>query len=79
MTYSIHLRKRFNIREKVILVGVDIFPYDKDFERKLEETTELVEAANGEVVSVISQKRDAYQRAFVIGQGKIEELIELFD
>ena len=76
MTYSIHLRKRFNIREKVILVGVDIFPYDKDFERKLEETTELVEAANGEVVSVISQKRDAYQRAFVIGQGKIEELIE---
>lgn len=59
------------------MVGVDIFPYDKEFNTKIKESIELVEAANGEVVSTVIQKRDAYHRAFVIGQGKINELIEI--
>ena len=68
-------RKEINIKEKVIVVGVDLFPYDRDFDQKLEETRQLVEAAGGEVVSTITQKRDSYHRAFVIGQGKLDELL----
>lgn len=63
-------------------MGVDIFPYADDFQEKIEETKDLVLAAEGQVVESIIQKRKSFDKATVIGEGKIDEvkaLIELHE
>ncbi|MDR3344739.1 MAG: GTPase HflX [Oscillospiraceae bacterium] len=58
--------------ERTILVALDMGRYD--VESSLDELTELVKTAGGEVVAVLVQKRESPDRATCIGSGKLDEL-----
>lgn len=60
---------------KVLLVGVDTGE-EVDFERSKEELKSLAEAANKQVVGIITQKLDAVNKALYIGTGKVIEVKE---
>lgn len=60
---------------KVLLVGVDT-GVEKDFEHSIEELKSLAEAAEKEVVGIITQKLDNINKAFYIGTGKVDEVKE---
>lgn len=72
------LKEKINI-EKIILVGVDIYSTQDNFEALLDETIELVKAANGKVVATVTQKREALHRANVIGFGKLDEILAIIE
>lgn len=61
--------------EKAILVSVDTGEYDCD--SSISELSELAETAGAEEAARIIQKREAYDSATVIGEGKLAELSEL--
>lgn len=63
------------ILPKVLLVGVDTGE-EVDFERSMEELKSLAEAANKQVVGIITQKLDAVNKALYIGTGKVIEVKE---
>lgn len=63
------------ILEKAILVSADIGEYDCD--ASMDELSELAKTAGAEDVARVIQKRDAYESATVIGEGKLEEVKEL--
>lgn len=67
-----------NEKEKAIIVGVYL-PFESRIkeEYSLEELQRLTETADGEVQLVFTQQRDAIDRAWYLGKGKIEELAEL--
>ena len=56
--------------EKVILVNVQTRQSDDLFTYELEELTRLTETAQGEVVAVLTQKRDSHDSKTLIGKGK---------
>ena len=58
---------------KVLLVGVDTGE-EQDFERSMEELKSLAEAAEKQVVGIITQKLDAVNKALYIGTGKVVEV-----
>ena len=60
---------------KVLLVGVDTGE-EQDFERSIEELKSLAEAAEKQVVGIITQKLDAVNKALYIGTGKVREVRE---
>lgn len=60
---------------KAILVGADIGAYDCD--ASMDELAELASTAGAEELARVIQKRDAYETATVIGEGKLEEVKEL--
>ena len=66
-----------NTKEKVILVNVQTNQTDEAFEYELRELAELTETALGEVVGVLTQKRERKDSRTVIGKGKVEELVNL--
>ena len=61
--------------EKAILVSADIGSFD--CEVSVDELSELAKTAGAEEIARVIQKRDAYEPATVIGEGKLEELGEL--
>lgn len=61
--------------EKAVLVSADIGEYD--CEASMDELSELARTAGAEEVARVIQKRDAYESATVIGEGKLEEVKEL--
>lgn len=61
--------------EKAVLVSADIGEYD--CEVSMDELSELARTAGAEEVARVIQKRDAYESATVIGEGKLEEVKEL--
>lgn len=61
--------------EKAILVAVDTGEYNAD--SSLSELSELAETAGAEELARLVQKREAYEAATVIGEGKLDELSEL--
>ena len=61
--------------EKAVLVSADIGEYDCD--ASMDELSELARTAGAEEVARVIQKRDAYESATVIGEGKLEEVKEL--
>ena len=63
------------ILPKVLLVGVDTGE-EEDFERSMEELKSLAEAANRQVVGIITQKLDMVNKALYIGTGKVIEVKE---
>lgn len=63
------------IFEKAVLVSADIGEYD--CEASMDELSELARTAGAEEVARVIQKRDAYESATVIGEGKLEEVKEL--
>ena len=61
--------------EKAILVSADVGEYD--CESSVDELSELAKTAGAEEIARVIQKRDAYEPATVIGEGKLSELNEL--
>ena len=61
--------------EKAILVSADIGAYN--CEASVDELSELAKTAGAEEIARVIQKRDAYEPATVIGEGKLAELNEL--
>lgn len=61
--------------EKAILVSADIGEYD--CEASVDELSELARTAGAEEIARVIQKRDAYESATVIGEGKLTEVKEL--
>ncbi|PPA71974.1 GTPase HflX [Jeotgalibacillus proteolyticus] len=62
------------IKEKAILVGVQLNQTDSHIEQSLEELKALTETAGGEVVAILTQNRDRIHSSTYIGKGKVEEL-----
>ena len=60
--------------EKAVLVSADIGEYD--CEASMDELSELARTAGAEEAARVVQKRDAYESATVIGEGKLEEVKE---
>lgn len=60
--------------ERVLVVGVDLNTDIIDIENSMDELEELVEAAGGEVVSRLTQKRERIHSALFIGKGKADEI-----
>lgn len=58
-------------RQRVVLVAADTGEFD--IEISLAELAELAETAGAEVVAKISQKRPEYDKATLIGSGRLEE------
>lgn len=63
------------IREKAILVGIDTGEFD--IESSLNELTELADTAGADVVGILTQKRDALDKATALGSGRLEELAQI--
>ncbi|MCH5203171.1 MAG: GTPase HflX [Oscillospiraceae bacterium] len=61
--------------EKAILISADIGEYDCD--ASLDELSELAKTAGAEEIARAVQKREAYDSATVIGEGKLTEVSEL--
>ena len=65
-------------QERFILVSAQKKQYDeKDAWESLDELEELVETANGIVITKILQRLDHIHTATYIGSGKVEEIKEL--
>lgn len=60
---------------KAILVGADIGDYDSEV--SMDELSELARTAGAEELARVIQKREAYESATVIGEGKLQEVREL--
>lgn len=63
------------MEEKAVLITADIGEYDPD--TSLDELSELAKTAGAEELARVIQKRDAYDSATVVGEGKLEEIKEL--
>lgn len=61
--------------EKAVLVSADVGDYD--CEASADELSELAKTAGAEEIARVIQKREAYEPATVIGEGKLAELNEL--
>lgn len=64
-------------REKVILVGCQTREDDTRYQYSLDELASLTTTANGEVLLVVTQKRDRVHPSTYIGKGKVEELKQI--
>ena len=62
-----------NKKERVLTVGIDL-AIDNNYESSMIELSELVEAAGGEVISSLVQKRNSIHAAYFIGRGKASEI-----
>lgn len=61
--------------QKVLLAAVQTpDTSDRQFDMQIEELEELVNTAGGEVVGLVSQKRERFDARTLIGKGKVEEL-----
>ena len=67
--------KEEKVLTKAILVSADTGDYDAD--ASMDELAELASTAGAEELARVIQKRDAYESATVIGEGKLEEVKEL--
>ncbi|SFC09275.1 GTP-binding protein HflX [Bacillus sp. OV322] len=63
--------------EKVILIGCQTNEDDDRYQYSLEELSSLTKTANGEVLAIVTQKRDRIHPSTYIGKGKVEELAHL--
>lgn len=60
--------------ERVLVIGVELNSDSIDIENSLDELEELVKAADGVVVSRLTQKREGINATYYIGKGKAEEI-----
>lgn len=63
----------------MILVSVQTRQSDDLFQYELEELTRLTETAQGDVVAILTQKKESHDPKTVIGKGKLEELAHLVE
>ncbi|MGR3763972.1 GTPase HflX [Rossellomorea sp. NS-SX7] len=66
-----------DVKEKILLVGCQLEEDDLRFRYSMKELEELTQTAQGEVLAVLSQKRDRIHPSTYIGKGKVEELAAL--
>lgn len=64
--------------ERAVLVGLDLGIH-KDFDHSMEELEELAKACEMTVVGETTQKASSVNKAFYIGTGKVEQVMELVD
>ena len=64
-------------KEKIIMVGVS--RDDSDIDRSLDELSELIKTAGGEVVGRITQNLDNFNNKTYVGSGKLEEIKQFID
>lgn len=62
------------IKEKAILVGCSLHDNEERFQYSMEELASLTETAHGQVVTMVSQKRERIDSSTYIGKGKVEEI-----
>ncbi|MDC3416306.1 GTPase HflX [Aquibacillus salsiterrae] len=68
------------MQEKVLIIAVHHPTQDEErFHYSLDELKSLTETAKGEVVKVVTQKRDRIHPALYLGEGKLEEIKEYID
>ncbi|WP_408011064.1 GTPase HflX [Pseudalkalibacillus sp. A8] len=69
-----------NIKERTLLIGCQL-PDRNDtlFESSMSELAELTQTAQGEPVMEVTQKRERYHPATLIGKGKVEEVQALLE
>lgn len=66
------------MQEKVLLVAVNHAKEDEDrFQSSLEELQSLTETADGQAVNIITQKRERVHPAYYLGEGKLEEILDI--
>ncbi len=63
-------------KERVLIVGVELDRDEITIEDSMDELRELVEAAGGEVVASVIQRKERLNPAFFIGKGKATEIRE---
>ncbi|KGX88357.1 GTPase HflX [Pontibacillus litoralis] len=64
-----------NQRERVLIAACQLPNQDDErFQSSLNELVSLTETAHGEVVSIVTQKRQRIHQAYYIGTGKVEEM-----
>ena len=69
-----------SVREKIVLVGVTVPPYNEDHtEASLDELALLVDTAGADAMARVTQRRQSPDPATFIGKGKVTELRELCD
>lgn len=62
-------------KERVLIIGAQLQKNtDQHFESTLEEMKSLSETAGGQVIDVITQKRERIHSATYMGEGKVEEI-----
>ncbi|QSX06405.1 GTPase HflX [Sedimentibacter sp. zth1] len=61
-----------NTKEKCLLVGIQLSSNEED--NDMQELTELVKAADGEVLGTVIQNRNSIDNRYYLGQGKLEEI-----
>lgn len=61
-------------REKVLIIGLDLFGKKQALEESLDELEELVKAAGGQVIARLSQSLPTINASYYIGKGKAEEI-----
>lgn len=66
-------------KERVIIVGTDIGAYPHSLDTSLNELEELVKAAGGEVVGVVTQNIDRFTPKYLIGSGKVFEIKDMIE
>lgn len=66
-------------KERVIIVGTDIGAYPHSLDTSLYELEELVKAAGGEVVGVVTQNMDRFSPKYLIGSGKVSEIKDMIE
>lgn len=70
---------RENKTERVIIVGTDLGAYPHSLETSLYELEELVKAAGGEVVGIVTQNLKKYSPKYLIGSGKVSEIGDMIE
>lgn len=69
-----------NIREKVLVGALELPEVDNErFLASLDELNELVQTAQGEVIEVVTQKRNGPSPSFYFGKGKMEEMKQFIE
>jgi GTP-binding protein HflX len=66
--------KMENYKERILIAGVELSNDTIDIEDSMDELSELAEAAGGEVVARVIQRKDRLNAAYFIGKGKAEEI-----
>lgn len=67
-------------KERVLIIGVQLQKNtDQHFNSTIEEMKSLSQTAGGEVIDIITQKRERIHSATYVGEGKVEEVSAIID
>ncbi|MCM1125505.1 MAG: GTPase HflX [Lachnospiraceae bacterium] len=67
---------RQEIRERVLLAGVDTGEEAGEFDNSMAELCDLAKACNMEPAGMVTQRMEAVNKSLYLGSGKVQELLE---